>query len=76
MGKIETNKENSMIETKHLEEFINDASDIYISEVCNNDYHVKIIEYCNEIVARLRAYDKLIESIEKLLARVSNGVDK
>jgi len=29
-----------------------------------------------EIIARLRAYDKLKESIEKLLARVSNGVDK
>jgi hypothetical protein len=33
-------------------------------------------EYLYEIVARLRAYDKLKESIEKLLARVSNGVDK
>lgn len=34
------------------------------------------VGYKAEIVARLRAYDKLKESIEKLIATMSNEVDK
>jgi len=34
------------------------------------------MEYRAEIVARLRAYDKLKESIEKLCRDLSNGVDR
>ena len=59
----------NMIETKDLVEFIrNEVFPVH----CQTDKH----EYMAEIVARLRAYDKLKESIENLIARMSSGVDK
>ena len=58
-----------MIETKDLEKFLRGN--------VNYNYPNKIdIEYMEEIVARLRAYDKLKESIEKLIATISSEVDK
>jgi hypothetical protein len=69
-----------MIRTKDLEEFIKDGNfDVGYGELPRCD--IKDIkglyqEYCAEIVARLRAYDKLKESIEKLCRDLSNGIDK
>ncbi len=62
-----------MIETKHLIEFMRDTID-FSNEV--PDIQDLYNEYIAEIVARLRAYDKLIESLEKLCHRLSNGVDE
>lgn len=58
-----------MIRTKDLVEFI---------EGIQTTYYIKhdLRECCLEIVARLRAFDKLKESIEKLCRRLSNEVDK
>ena len=55
-----------MIETKELKYYLEE-------NMPNGDLDR---EYTYEIVARLRAYDKLIESIEKLCHRLSNGVDE
>jgi len=55
-----------MIETRDLVEYVKGS-------ITNCDLHQ---EYIAEIVARLRAFDKLKESIENLLARLSNEGDK
>ena len=65
-----------MIKTKDLEQFING--------VCNRTFPVEtekewMLEYRQEIVVRLRAYDTLKEGIEKLIAKLcpeSIGIDK
>ena len=59
-----------MIRTKDLLDFL--YSKFFVADYNEDEAR----EYLNEIVARLKSYDKLIESIEKLLARVSGGVDK
>ena len=58
-----------MIETRDLVEFVR-------ANVNYNDPAPIDMEYREEVVARLRAYDKLKESIEKLCRDLSNGVDK
>jgi energy-coupling factor transporter ATP-binding protein EcfA2 len=61
-----------MIRTEDLVGFFDNI--IYHPE--QTDYTPnEIEEYTHEIVARLRAYDKLKESIEKLCRDLSSGVD-
>lgn len=57
-----------MIRTKHLVEFMRGSPLFHDTPLT--------LEYRAEIVARLEAFDKLKESIGKLLATVSGGVDK
>jgi len=59
-----------MIRTKDLENFM------YYELLHTPFGHTQEREYIYKIVARLRAYDKLKEGVERLLARVSNGVDE
>ena len=60
-----------MIRTKDLEGFMRETR---LESISSLDH--KGQEYCHEIVGRLRAYDKLKESIENLLAPKSSEVDK
>jgi len=55
-----------MMRTKDLIEFLK-AGEVYDDEDR---------EYMEEAIKRLRAYDKLKESIEKLCCDLSSGVDK
>lgn len=59
-----------MIETKDLTEYVRNTN------TGNAGVADIEMEYRAEIVARLRAFDKLKESIEKLCYRLSNGGDK
>ena len=62
-----------MIETKHLVEFMNHREDEHSEKMYTEDAYQ---EYCAEIVARLKAFDKLKEEIEKLCQRLSNEVEE
>lgn len=56
-----------MIKTRDLVEFIRELP---------LKFSYEHMEYWTEIIVRLRAFDKLKESIEKMIAMMSGGVDK
>jgi len=63
-----------MIRTKDLISFLSHG--LHNLDYTNKKTCDMYVEYEAEIVARLRAYDKLKESIEKLCRDLSNGVDR
>ena len=71
MGRINdyyVNQEMKMIRTKDLVEFMRKENMIPAHKF--NDEDVEKIEYREEIIKRLGAYDKLKESIEELHAQM------
>lgn len=62
-----------MIKTKDLVGFMNNPMVMFWEQGLSREM---AIEYKREIVARLRAFDKLKESIEKMIATLSSGVDR
>lgn len=60
-----------MIKTQDLIEFIRKTR---LESISSLDHQGQ--EYYQEIVARLKAFDKLRESIEKVCHNLSNRVDK
>ena len=64
---VDLKEVNKTIETKDLVEFIRNLP---------LKFSYEHMEHWTEIIVRLRAFDKLKESIEKLCRRLSNEVDK